>query len=481
MRIANDLADRQNADGSFAQSDFYAKAFAVNLWTRLASEEFQPNIARALNALRSDPQGKSYHREFIEYALRDTSGITDAQIRDILRDAPNQHPDVANWQILALINHMNRTKGGLSKLLNTAHWAFIRLRYWRTPAFLDRPICFSSQYHAFCAALLAESSHRGHQRISQKATRFLARLIGSHGFANLLGRGAGQSFGAGSAVYALTHYGFIDQASAVLSRIEDAVRQAGELPLNLLAPNALPDAPGPKNPKTPGWYSYSRHDDYLAFAGVWLAKTTKLKLPKTSTGRSDVCDSRLITQFPSPHYHAQMALSGQQSFDISGAPVVLTGSGKKARLLMPPTGGEVDQESLYPAADIPLPAIAEQQFSRISSSKKLGDRKVQITFELNGNKGHRTIAFHDHQITIRDQWLDVNNAKADLFRIVIDHRVNVQRISASIAACPDIGIVISSDTPIEITTNAAFSAAGPATRITARSQTSATLTIRSED
>lgn len=70
--IADDLVSRQTSDGQFKQPDFYAKAFAVNLWTRLDHLRYAKNIERALTALKSDRQDKSYHREFIEYALLDT-------------------------------------------------------------------------------------------------------------------------------------------------------------------------------------------------------------------------------------------------------------------------------------------------------------------------------------------------------------------------------------------------------------------------
>ncbi|MBO6803036.1 MAG: hypothetical protein JJ893_07185, partial [Thalassospira sp.] len=89
-RIADDLATRQLTTGQFEHPDFYAKAFAVNLWTRIDPIKFGPNIAHALDALRSEPQDKTYHREFIEYALLDTPGLSSDTITDILRGTKQQ-------------------------------------------------------------------------------------------------------------------------------------------------------------------------------------------------------------------------------------------------------------------------------------------------------------------------------------------------------------------------------------------------------
>ena len=244
-RIADDLATRQLTTGHFEQPDFYAKAFAVNLWHRIDPVKFGPNIDRALDALRSEPRDKTWHREFIEYALLDTPGLSSNTITAILWGTKQQRPDVANWQILGLINRQKRKAGLTAKLLNYAHFAFILFRYWRAPVFTDRPDCFSAQYHAFCAALLSDSPHKRHQRIANRATEILAQLAGTHGFVNLLGRGAGQSFGAVCGLYVLLKASYHNEAEAILHRLEDALLKAGQLPLNLLAPAPLPEKPGP--------------------------------------------------------------------------------------------------------------------------------------------------------------------------------------------------------------------------------------------
>ncbi|MBC05888.1 MAG: hypothetical protein CMO10_06290 [Thalassospira sp.] len=479
-QIADDLAKRQRENGQFEQPDFYAKAFGVNLWSRIDPNRFARNIERALVSLKSDPKDKTYHREFIEYALLHTPGLKTEITREILRGTKQQCPDVANWQMLGLINRQKRQTGFVSKLINRAHLALILLRYWRAQVFLDRPKCFSPQYHAFCTALLSDSENPRHRRIADHATATLAHLTGTHGYANLLGRGAGQSFGAACALYMLLKNGYLDAADAILHRMEDACREADQLPLNLLAPALLPEHPGPDNPDTPGWYSYNRHDDYLAFAGYWLLKAAQVPAgdnrqhPELAIRRSSI-----VAQFSCPNYHAQMTLCGKQGFDVSGAPVIVSVQGKSARILLPPTGGEQDVPSLYNNASTPLPAMGESSFSRFLLGRRIQVNRVEVTFDLTGIIGHRQIEFQDKRVIITDHFPDYEPGQVDLFRILIDGTIELEQTSPDTAICPQLGIKITADTPLQITSKAAFSAVGIATRISAKTKhgTSATLTI----
>jgi len=479
-RIADDLATRQLRTRQFEQPDFYAKAFAVNLWRRLDPVKFGPNIDRALDALRSEPRDKTWHREFIEYALMDTPGLSSDTITDILRGTKPQRPDVANWQILGLINRQKRNVGLTTKLLNLAHFAFILHRYWRAPVFMDRPDCFSAQYHAFCATLLSNSPNRRHQRIANRATEMLAQLAGTHGFVNLLGRGAGQSFGAACALYVLLKAGYHNEAEAILHRLEDAFFRAGQLPLNLLAPAPLPEYPGPENPQTPGWYSYNRHDDYLAFAGYWLLKASQLPAPKHIRSlASETASNNIVTQYSSAYYHAQMTLCGRQSFDVSGTPVIVSGQGKSARIFLPPSGGEQDAPSLYNQASHPLPAIGEIEFSRFIQTRQISDSKIDVSFELAGIVGHRMIEFQNARVIISDQIPSHDPGEVDLFRILIDGNIGLTQIAKDTIICPELGIKLTSNAQLHMIPQATFSAAGPATRISAKAAQghNATLTI----
>jgi hypothetical protein len=479
-QISNDLAGRQRADGQFELPDFYAMAFAINLWTRIDPNRFSQNIDRAVGALASETKDKTYHREFIEFALRDTPGMSRETVAEILRGTKQQRPDVANWQMLGMINWQKRNAGLAAKFFNLAHFAFIIHRYWRKPAFLDRPDCFSAQYHAFCAALLSDSINPKHQPIANQATEMIAQLTGTHGFANLLGRGAGQSFGSACALYALMKIRYFKAADAVLFRMEDAYLRAGQLPLNLLAPVALPDQPGLENPQTPGWYSYNRHDDYLAFAGYWLLKASLLPVGEDHRLSAPANNSSpFLSQFSSPHYHAQMTLAGKQGFDVSGAPVIVSGQGKAACILLPPTGGEQDAPSLYDQASQPLPAFAETTFSRFLGATRQSDNRIDVTFELAGKVCQRHITFDKTRVIICDHVPDLEHAQIDLFRILIDGNIALSQISENTVICPEAGVKFTANAPLQISPKAAFSAAGTATRISARPRNghSATLTI----
>lgn len=476
--IADDLVSRQTSDGQFKQPDFYAKAFAVNLWTRLDHLRYAKSIERALTALKSDRQDPSYHREFIEYALLDTPDLSSDTVRAVLRNAPNQSPDVANWQLIGLINRQKRRSDILAKMFNLAHFAFILHRYWRKPLFLDRPGSFSGQYHAFCAALLSQSDNDRHQRIAGQAAKMIAKFTGSHGFTNLLGRGAGQNFGTACAVYALMKYGHLDQADAALYRLEDGLLKAGQLPLNLLAPTPLPDKPGPENSQTPGWYSYNRHDDYLAFAGHWLLKASLLQdfdhhndpCPKT------VC-SPFVAQYSSEYFHAQMALTGKQGFDVSGAPVIVSGHGSLAQVLLPPTGGEQDVPSLYGPDAHPLPAFGDQVFGQLLGAKRTSQNTIDLTFGLAGGIGHRRIEFGDRCVIIRDAFPQKDIRNLHLLRILVDDKVDLVQTDHNTLTCHALGLRITADAPLQINPQAAYSAAGPATRISVVERPSATLTF----
>lgn len=475
--IAENLATRQTPDGNFELPAFYAKAFAINLWTRIDPAKYAKNIERAWTALTSEAQGKRYHREFIEYALLSTPGMNEEKLRQVLRTAPKQSPDVANWQVLGLINRQMRSGTAGTRAINFAHDMFIRARYWRSPLFLDRPDCFSSQYHAFCAALFSDSV-RSQCRLGKMATKLLAEVSGTHGHSNLLGRGAGQSFGAVCALFALEKHGYTKQAEAILFRLEDAFLQAGEMPLNLLAPNPLPDAPGPANSQTPGWYSYNRHDDYLAFAGYCLRKTAEL--PDASPDQPATpqpCNNKRLLVVSTPFYLAQMACCGREMFDYTPAPVVVSGQAESAQILLPPTGGEQDHQSLYDAASVPLPAIGNTEFSRISRMRKLSQNQAQIDFKLGGANGIRIIACSPSDITIQDRWEHPKGQKADLFRILIDARIKLAQTSANIITASDLGVTLSADAELKLEPNTSFSAAGPANRITAPASVNATLKI----
>ena len=474
--IADQLSDRQQPNGAFPQHSFYAPAFAAALWAQLDPSHYAAKIETALTALETEHQDQRYHREFIEYALWQIPGLDRARRTAILRDAPTQSPDVANWQMLGLINGQLSQKHGAGKsrrFMNWLRWTFIRQHYWLAPLFWDRPSCFSGQYHAFCAALLTDSPKTAHQKIAAQATALIADLCDDHGYPNLLGRGAGQSFGAVCALYALAQHGFHHAADAILFRLETAMLTTGTLPLNLLSQNPLPDDPGPANPATPGWYGYNRHDDYLAFAGYWLLKVaTSTTEPKPQPSLPNLITSP-ISIFSGPAYQAQMCPLGKRSFDITPCPVVLSGTGTNATLLFAPTGGEEDANSLYGPPSVPLPAsIDGTQFAHIRRAFKLFDT-VEIAFKLAGVSGTRTITFNDHEITITDEIA----TKCDLLRLLLHVDVKLIQTAPNQLNAPELGITFRADHDLIVSDPTHFTAAGPARMITAPNANRVTLRI----
>lgn len=474
--IADQLAERQQPDGTFEQHSFYAPAFAAALWAQLDPARYAPQIEAALSALEAEQQTPRYHREFIEYGLRQIPGLSDKRLNAILRTAPTQSPDVANWQVLGMINRRLSLKKGAGKnrkLINWLHWAFIRLRYWRAPLFWDRPTCFSGQYHAFCAALLTDSPEAAHRAIATKATALIAEFSGDHGYANLLGRGAGQSFGAVCALYALVKHGLYDHADAILFRLENAFLTTGTLPLNLFSTADLPDDPGPANPKTPGWYSYNRHDDYLAFAGYWLLKIATSPTEPRPQPTAPNLKAAPIAIFSTRAYQAQMSLCGTHSFDLTPFPVVLSGSGNIATLLFAPTGGEEDAPSLYGPASIPLPATSDgKHFAQIRKATRC-QNIVHVDFTLAGISGKRTITFEDTQITITDKIA----TKCDLLRLLVHHEAYLTQTKKKQLHAPDLGISFHADHNLVIDETNHFTAAGSARRLVAPHTDHTTLRI----
>lgn len=480
--IADELVRRQKPDGDFVLPDFYGKAFACALWSGLDRDQYHRQIDRAQIALQREIPDKTYHREFIEYALLSMPGMSATARRAILKNARNQNPDVANWQILQLRNRQTKTSGAFSRLSASLHRCFICMRYWRSNLFLDRPGCFSAQYHAFCAALLSQSANRTDQALARKATHLIASICQNHGYANLAGRGAGQSFGAVCAFYVLLKYGFHDAADAVLYRIEDAMLNAATLPLNLLAPCAVPENPGPTNRLTPGWYGYNRHDDYLAFGGYWLLQAAGLS-PETpqSTMTDHPHRSRMLFTTTSAHYDAQMLLSGARIFDVTPAPVIVSGKGSSAMILSPPTGGEQDQSSLYVPATIPLPATRDGTVARFITATCQSDRRVVVTYQLAGTTGQRIIDFDDTEIRIADSCDERLSPKPDLLRILATADAKLNRVSDTELAIAQTGIRLMCDHPIVVDDKDAITVAGPAQRITAPKTNNATLIIRWEN
>lgn len=484
QRIADQLAEDQNPDGSFPQHDFYAKAFAIALWQRLDPAHYDRNITRALEGLRRMPKDRRYHREFIEFALRQAPGI-DAQTHQlVLAGRRFCRPPVANWILLRIL--CQETGNWLSRQRAAWDWQIFKNFYVSQTGALetasdpalkpqshlmipDRKGSFSAQYHAFCAALLHLSRHRDRNALAGPATALVASLATPHGFPNLVGRGAGQSFGMASAVYALLAQGHSDTAHAVLDHLENAFAVANTLPLNIHAPAPLVADPGPANPVTPGWYSYNRHYDYLAFAGFFLHAASSLPprsalQPVNRNGKSPGKDTGLV-MFQGRNYQAYASLKGPASFDLSITPSVIW----NGTVLLPPTGGEQDFKSLYDDQSVPMPIRSRDQACARLTGAQVTPTGYQVRFEIAECTGRRDVAFAAQEILLCDQIDGTGMQKSapekqifQMFRLLIPAKLSLVQLDDYQFQLPQIGVQITSDCPLELEPAPRFSAFGPA-------------------
>lgn len=453
--IADQLTTQQCDNGDFPQHSFYAKAFALALWQNLDPSRYVSNNIAAITALKTDPQDARYHREFIDYALDHAPDISRQTRAEILRNAPYQSPNVANWRILGL---QTRQNGSIwHKWRAKLDWLYIRARFWRAPAFMDRPGCFSAQYHAFCAALLCNSPNPAQRKISAQASNLITQLCTPNGMPNLLGRGAGQSFGTVTALYALLSHGHLRQAETILFYLEQTLLMHGSLPLNLLAPGPLADDPGPANPATPGWYSYNRHYDYLAFAGFWLMRSAMAKPGADAKHQKPAKLPKPLFIKDTTAYSARMCLSGKTGFDITPAPVLVT----NGHILLPPTGGEEDFASLYTPKSQPLPAFPDRNtYARFIAGTKTANT-VQITFSLAGQTGQRDITFNRDEIIIRDRFNVSDATGLQLFRLLVPNNIMYVHNTATQVEFPGINARFIANYPIKITEKTRFAVTGP--------------------
>ncbi|MFH1805430.1 MAG: hypothetical protein ABID63_11140 [Pseudomonadota bacterium] len=462
--IAIELASVQRPTGDFPQPGFYAGAFAVALWQHLDPVTFADPVARALSFLRTEPKTRTWHYEFIDYALRQAPGIADATRKEILQDARPQNPPVANWRLMRLIT---LAQGNRRERLHAilAGWFFTR-QFVRGGLIYDRKGCFSAQYHAFCAMLLSQSNDAKHRQLAQDATALIAKLTDDHGRANLIGRGAGQSFGAVAALYALLAHGYVPEATAILTRLESAMLTGNSLPLNLLASGGLPGNapdPAPDHPDTPGWYSYNRHYDYLAFAGYVLARAAQLPAisPPEHASLPDLPPDTLGF-YRGDRYQAYGCVRGTAPYDITPAPVVVA----DGAVLLPPTGGEQHFRSLYDSASLPLPCLPRgRHFARFIGGT-IGSDDMRIDFDLAGCKGQRHVHFTADHIRITDHITPADDRSGTddefrLLRLFLPTGLVLHQPAPDILTNPDSGLILQGSGPLHVGTSHHFSAFGP--------------------
>ncbi len=460
--VADRLARDQTENGDFPAHGFYATAFAIALWHGLDPGKYQTAIARAHQALQQQDDGVKYHREFIEFALSQTSALTTRQRRKILRHKPWQNARVGNWLILRMLclekgSFLSR---GIARLL----WQLIDRQFRDGAAFLDRRGCFSAQYHAFCAALLTFSHQPACQKAALAATNLIDHIVGQSGHVNLVGRGAGQSFGVVSALYALLKAGKDAGAHKLLDRIEQSLLIHQTVPLNLLADQ------GPSQAQLkPGWYSYNRHYDYLAFAGFFLLRAGQLPENRSVTApqksHAPPPKTNILRLYRGTSYCAQMTLSGTSPYDITPMPVITSNDGT---IILPPCGGEQDFISPYNAASLPLPSLPGLGiYAQPYPATYQGDTFL-LPLQLGPWRGQREIRFSPATITWTDTIFPQNPAQAPLakmpvrlFRLFLPQDMPGQQMAENRFYFPTTGLDITGSTALHLTRSNHFSALGP--------------------
>ncbi|OKH89066.1 hypothetical protein [Thalassospira sp. TSL5-1] len=459
--VADILARDQTTTGDFPQHGFYATAFALALWHNLNAAKYHTAITRAFDALQQQDDGAQYHREFIAFALSQTSALTARQRRNILKGKPWQNARVGNWLILRILC---LEKGSfLARLTARLLWRIIDRHFRDGPAFLDRRGCFSAQYHAFCSALLGFSQQPACQQAAIAATELIDHITRHSGHANIVGRGAGQSFGMVSAIYALLKAGKDRTAQILLDRIEQSLLLHQTMPLNLLA-----DQDGETAQTKPGWYSYNRYYDYLAFAGFFLLCAGKVPenraVPTPYKPQNTTANCQIFQLYQSPAYCAQMTLAGKSPYDTTPMPVITSPDGT---IILPPCGGEQDFISPYTTASLPLPGLPGTTiFAQPDTATYQNDTYV-LPFVLGPWRGQREIRFTEREISWTDQIFPQDPAteshapaSARLFRLFIPRGLYRHRMAENHFYFPAVGLEITGTAPLHLTRSNHFSALG---------------------
>lgn len=228
-----------------------------------------------------------YHHDFNNYAFMETfDAVLDHLSEDErhrwfpqLQKWKNSRNRTSNWcamRALAYLKRSRHTSSLTDRLRYQCNLLAVELCQLADGCFDDmRGVSRPIQYHAYVAALIGRlygvlPSERVKRRLI-KAARYLTHYVDPDGNFNYKGRGQGQIFGYGAAIYTLELARTLDDDYApvygtCIRRMWDYLagyQQAdGHFPLVL---TSHADDEGF------GWYDYHHTTVYNAFLGVWLA------------------------------------------------------------------------------------------------------------------------------------------------------------------------------------------------------------------
>lgn len=254
----------------------------------------------------------TYHWDFQNYAFLECFLLLKDYLTEMERKQwlegikswkTNTH-DTTNWSAMRAYAFLLRSRLLHSKIDIIKYWRNLRIikrAQLRDGSLQDKigkscPI----QYHIFTAAIL----HRIYQIESSKEIRrrflsgisYFRNFIDDEGDFNYFGRGQGQIFGYGSALYALEAAKIVDRPNnreyqyfvdKIWNYLLQYKKEDGHFPLTL---NNRPDQ------EKCGWYDYHHLTVYNAFLGAWLGLTHLLRSERVPVKIS----SRRKTTFYTP-------------------------------------------------------------------------------------------------------------------------------------------------------------------------------------
>jgi len=386
-RIADYLSWHQREDGTFPARDFYGKGFSALLWSHFG-DRYGKETDLALKAIEGEPKSRTgpgkYHFEFNRFALA-KMGLSVERLNDILQGERYADTTVANWMLLRAWCRLV-TGHRLSRLLGRGE--VVAVLFWfrsRGGVIEDQRKAFTSQYHAYCVALLGEldrdiwkGKNRRIQRALIEGADVIAALVLPGGQCNYMGRGSLQSFGYAAAILAFAHAFRTSQQHKYLLLIEEVAsylssyqRKDGSIPLVLSTFGRVegpPDKVDQSSPAYAGWYTYNNFYDYLPFTGALLMLAHKIlkgqnegkETDSIRVGRDrgvakgDVTSlGRDIKVIRSEYYVAVVSAPNRIWASSQPLPYLAV----RGTYPLPCYGGEQDGPGPYTLADLPLPTF----------------------------------------------------------------------------------------------------------------------------
>jgi hypothetical protein len=426
LAIARFLATQQSADGHFAASDLYGRAFSALLWSRCGSEFARP-ISRSIRTIvdeQARPLPANYHFEFIRYALiKLFVGRPDlGEIKDVLPRELYRGTRVANWTLLRAfcrfhsVSRIERAKAATEVAV---------VRRWfsdKSGLIEDQKGAYTMQYHAFCTALLGELL-AGPMKDSASTRHWFGRSIDAFsdlvlpgGQCNYIGRGSLQTFGYAAGMLALAHGCrnlergcYWEKAVQILALIEGHQDKDGSLPLVLRdIPEGKPETFDLKDPGYAGWWSYNNYYDYLPFTGAMLRLAAEIfSVCRFSYAKEQVRPIRTkrlgasIVKVERQSYTAVFTLPNRKLWAASVPVPYMETAGNYP---FPCYGGEQQGESIYSERGVPLPIVLLQNDKNIVFSRFRYRWVGPSSFSTGGGGfSHvRQFIFNSQEIIIRD-------------------------------------------------------------------------------